>query len=59
MTIIGRRESEKSSEFSPRREFPTVGREPGPIARGAGAEWRGPGRRGSAGGRVEETLEVS
>ena len=52
-------ESEIPSEFPPRREFPTVGREPGPIAQGAGAEWRGPGRRGSAGGRVEETLEVS
>ena len=52
-------ESENPSEFPPRRKVPTVGREPGPIARGAGAEWRGPGRRGSAGGRVEETFEVS
>ena len=56
LTIIG--ESENPSEFPPRREFPTVGRELGPIARGAGAEWRGPCSQGSGGGQVEETLEV-
>ena len=57
LTIIG--ESENPSEFPPRREFPTVGRELGPIARGARAGRRGPCSRGSGGGRVGETLEVS